>query len=956
MTTSITKRKSPKRLPRDLAGVKPVALGCAALMLATAAHAQQDQTTQTQTQANGQTQQLDTVVVTGIRKGIEDAISVKRNNDGVVEAISAEDIGKLPDTTIADSLARLPGVTTQRTSNGQASTISIRGLGPDFNAYLLNGREQSSTGDSRAVDLSVYPAELIGAATVYKTSDATLPAAGLAGTLDTRLVDPLAFGKRTIAASYQKVRNNIGIPGTESGDGKRKSLTYIDQFMDRKIGVALGYVRVDGTSSSEGNDGWGGANANNVTLAGGGSAGTVAMPSTIGAGFGYKTDKVTDARDGFAAIFNFKPNAKFNTEVDYYRAKIYDVDAKAQAQFGMGASGPNGQTPVTSIPITNATVSNGVVVKGTIPLGANPNGLIDRTEAIFDSDSIESFGWRSNYQAAPTWKITTDFSHNSATRVERDIEAYGGIPGADTLTWDATGSTPQFTLGNAAAYTSPTTITLRDQTGWSGVNGVPQDGYDKGPTIVDAVSALRLDITHDLDEGGIFTSLQFGANYTVRTKNRTGTEGLIVPVTPNAGNTIPYPAGTYVVNNVGGTGLNLLSFVPTASLWPGATLQAKFNDDILSKTWAVREEVWTGFIKGNIDTTWGGIPVRGNAGLQIVNTTQSSTGFQANINSNVVLVNPAPNEVTEGVSYTDVLPSLNLTGDFGSGKLVRFGLSKQIARNSMTDMRNSLAISQDTTHGVVSGSGGNPYLKPFKATALDLSFEKYFNNKAYLSAATFYKKLDSYEAQQTSIVNLQSLANSVGITTLANGVPSWVGPITQPVNGSGGNIKGVEFAGSAPFDLMTHYLSGFGASASYSITSSSVQLPNLIGLNPSQTVPMGTMQLPGLSKRNAKAMLYFEKWGFSAFLADNYRSTYVGSVANTTIGGYPSLETIKGSSWVSAQVGYEIQSGYAKGLAVRFEGNNMNDPVYTQLNQDGSVNSQNKTGHQYILMLSYKYE
>jgi len=954
MTTSNTKRKSPKRLPRDLAGLQPVAVGCAALVLASAAHAQQTPAAPA-SQAQDQTQ-LETVVVTGIRKGIEDAISVKRNNDGVSEAISAEDIGKLPDTTIADSLARLPGVTTQRTSSGQASTISIRGLGPDFNAYLLNGREQSSTGDSRAVDLSVYPAELIGAATVYKTSDATLPSAGLAGTLDTRLVDPLAFSKRTVAVSYQKVRNNIGIPGTEAGEGHRKTLTYIDQFLDRKIGVALGYVRVDGTSSSQGNDGWGGANADNVTLAGGGSAGTVAMPSSVGAGFGYKTDTVTDDRNGLAFILSFKPNSKFNTEFDYYRAKIKDIDAKDQAQFGFGADYSSG-TGVIHGPITNATVSNGVVTKGTFALGANPNGLIDRTEAIFDNDTIESFGWRSTYKAAPTWKITTDFSHNSATRVERDIEAYGGIPGADTLTWDATGSTPQFTLGNAAAYANPSTITLRDQTGWSGVAGVPQDGYDKGPTIVDAVSALRLDITHDLEEGGVFSSLQFGANWTKRTKDRTGIEGLIVPTTPNAGNTIPYPSGTYVVNNVGGTGLNLLSFIPTAGLWPGASLQPKYNNDILSKTWGVREEVLTAFIKGNIDTEWAGIPVRGNLGLQVVNTTQSALGYQANVGSGVTLANPSAGEVTAGTTYTDVLPSLNLTGDLGSGKLVRFGLAKQIARNNMTDMRNSLAISQDTTHGIVTGSAGNPYLKPFKATALDLSFEKYFSNKAYLSTAAFYKKLDSYIAPQTTIENLQPLANSVGITTLAAGVPSWNGPITQTVNGSGGNIKGVEFAGSLPFELVSSYLSGFGASASYSITSSSVQLPNLLGLNPTQAVPAtGSISLPGLSKRNAKAMLYFEKWGFSAFVADNYRSTYIGSVANSAIGGYPTLETIKGSSWVSAQVGYEIQSGYAKGLAVRFEGNNMNDPVYTQLNADGSINSQNKTGHQYILMLSYKYQ
>jgi len=179
-------------------------------------------------------QEAQTVTVTGIRRGIENAINVKKNADGVVEAISAEDIGKLPDTTIAESLARLPGVTTQRTRSGQASTISIRGLGPDFNGYLLNGREQTSVGDSRAVDLSVYPAELIGGATVYKTGDATLMTAGLAGTIDNKLIDPLAFPRRVIAANAQKVTTGKGLP--VEGDGHRYSLTYIDQFADRKLG------------------------------------------------------------------------------------------------------------------------------------------------------------------------------------------------------------------------------------------------------------------------------------------------------------------------------------------------------------------------------------------------------------------------------------------------------------------------------------------------------------------------------------------------------------------------------------------------------------------------------------------------------------------------------------------------------------------------------------------------
>jgi iron complex outermembrane recepter protein len=135
-------------------------------------------------------------------------------------------------------------------------------------------------------------------------------------------------------------------------------------------------------------------------------------------------------------------------------------------------------------------------------------------------------------------------------------------------------------------------------------------------------------------------------------------------------------------------------------------------------------------------------------------------------------------------------------------------------------------------------------------------------------------------------------------------------------------------------------------------------LPNLIGLNPNQQVPTdgATISMPGLSKTNAKLMLYFELAGFSAFVADNYRSSYVGSVSNTTTGGYPALITVAAQTWVSAQVGYEFQDGFLKGLGFRFEGNNLNKPTYREFKADGSQNSENKTGATYAFKLSYKYQ
>src|SRR4051812_35835915 len=141
---------------------------------------------------------MEQVVVTGIRHGIENSIAVKKTNDSIVEAITAEDIGKLPDTSIAESIARLPGLAAQRV-NGRAQVISIRGLGPRYGATLLNGREIVSTGDNRSVELDQFPSELINSATVYKTPDAALVGQGLSGTLNMQTIRPLDFQKSQLA-------------------------------------------------------------------------------------------------------------------------------------------------------------------------------------------------------------------------------------------------------------------------------------------------------------------------------------------------------------------------------------------------------------------------------------------------------------------------------------------------------------------------------------------------------------------------------------------------------------------------------------------------------------------------------------------------------------------------------------------------------------------------------------
>ncbi|MEJ2534237.1 MAG: TonB-dependent receptor plug domain-containing protein [Gammaproteobacteria bacterium] len=280
------------------------------LMLATstAVYAQDDMDdAEDQTTNNEQTEDqadLGTVYVTGIRAGLQTSVDIKRNESSIVEAVSAEEIGKLPDLSITDSLARLPGVTAQRL-NGRSQVISVRGLGPDFTTALLNGRQQVSLSDNRGVEFDAYPSELISTAVVYKTPDAALMGQGLAGTVDLRTIRPLEYGQRSIAANARYEWNDISALNSDSDDdGWRGSFSYVDQFADDTIGVAFGVATIDSPTQSERFNGWGYPSLDDGNLVLGGAK-PYAQSNEL-------------QRTGIMGVLEYQPTSTFNTTLDLY--------------------------------------------------------------------------------------------------------------------------------------------------------------------------------------------------------------------------------------------------------------------------------------------------------------------------------------------------------------------------------------------------------------------------------------------------------------------------------------------------------------------------------------------------------------------------------------------------------------------------------------------------------------
>ena len=892
MTISVHKRQGQ---PREIFRINPVAVGCTLLMLASGAYAQQTAAT------------LETVTVTGIRKGIEDAISVKKNADSIVEAISAEDIGQLPDSSIAESIARLPGVTAQRVA-GRAQNISVRGMSSDFSTALLNGREQVSTGDNRGVEFDQYPSELLSGVVVYKTPDGMLLGQGLSGTIDLQTVRPLAFGKRAVAVNLRGVQSGVG---TEfKGDGKRFSLSYIDQFADRTFGIAVGYARTEAKAASSRNESYSTTNSVNFN---GTTVGT-GTPMTFNGGFKLFNDNSKETRDAVMATFEYKPSNQLSSTLDLFYSK-FDKDLTSRGLEVQPEDSWKGAASPQFPGLTNAVITGGRLISGT---WTNVNPL---ARTIWDptQDELKSIGWNTKYKFSDKWTGIADLSTSSASRNEKIVEMEAANPTPQTMTIANYNQITAFQFNNG----DRSLVKLMDPEGWG------QNGYHKATVTDDKINALRFGLSRELD--GFLSKLDFGMNYTDRTKTKDSVENKLI-LKGGVGSKVDLPASATAVA-VGGSSLNSISLNP-ADIFPSAyNLVPNLFADIWLKSWKVAEKATTFYTKGEIDSQVGGMPLRGNIGLQVINTDQSSTAPGVDTTNQSVM-----KLVTQGRTYTDVLPSLNLNLNLGNDQSLRFAAAQVMARARMDQMSagRRAEVGNDQKW---SGSGGNPLLDPFRANALDISYEKYFGTKAYLSAAAFYKQLKSYVFDYTDATyNFSTFTNLSGRTPLSN-----IGKFTQPRNGSGGRISGVELAASLPLSQLTPMLDGFGLVASVSDTSSAIK-------------PFGdgdTRPLPGLSRQVSTLTAYYEKYGFSARVAQRNRSDFLGEI--TGFGASRTYTYIKAESIIDLQLGYEFQAGAAKGLSLLLQVNNANDAKYQEFDSvTGSVNKTNAYGKTVMFGLNYK--
>ncbi len=908
----------------------------------------------------------DTIVVTGFRSSLENSVAAKRDSKSIIEAVSAEDIGKLPDVSIAESLGRLPGLATQRL-NGRAQGLSIRGLGPDFSTALLNGREQVTTSDNRGVEFDQYPAELLSGAVVYKTPYAGLVGQGLAGTVDLKTIRPLDKDERIVNINGRYEFNEDGSLNPDaSGNGYRVTGTIIDQFADDTIGIALGVAYQSSPSQGENFNAWG--------YGGGTIDGQKSFASSV------KLERL-----GIVGTLQYQPTDDFSTTLDIFYSDFSEDNPIRGIETGFSFFG----TEET----VNSTGANDIATDITFD---NVRGVV-RNDFNRRRADLFSAGWNGKWDT-DTWGLEMDISYSKADRKDDLIESYSGTgycwPGCDISTVTDAADNPGasdtiqavrdpdgfFNLTPTLDYTDTGLFVLTDPLGWGQGNDLVQAGFINSPETTDELFHLRGSVNRDLD---LFVSnIEVGVDYSMREKSRNIDQQFLtlpgsgVSLAGGAVRTAPIPTEA-LVGDGSDCGLTFFGIPGQVCYNPFFLLENGFyspqfvslSSFSTAQDWTVEEDVFQAWVHAAIDTNFI-FPVTGNVGVQLVHTNQSSLGFR--IPTGVTVTDNLENiaeTVEDGDSYTDFLPSLNLIWELGENTFLRLGASRTLARARMDQLNASLSLGVDTnnigsdepgnTEGqdffVFSAGGGNPRLRPFIANQVDISFEQYFGGAGYISIAGFYKDLDDFvNANDISAFDFSEFVAGELTPTEESLLNSPIGPFSSPSNNGSGSLKGFEVSLSLPGTLAGEdsILAPFGIITSTSFTDSEVTLTFTPPLDPDlPTVAPITIPIPGLSKWVVNSTFYYENGGFEARLSHRYRSQFLAEVS--AISATRSLRNAKAESIFDAQIGYTLGgNGLIGGTRFTVQGLNLTDEPFVTFNGPGEIIDHQSFGRTYLIGVS----
>lgn len=925
--------------------------------------AQQQQSEPTTTE-----EQVEIIQVRGFAQSLFRSLDSKRFGDVVSETISADDLGALPDVSIADALTRLPGISAVRTG-GQAAEINIRGMSGGFVFSTLNGREQVSTSGKRNIEFDQYPSELISSAAVYKSPKASLIEGGVAGTVELQTASVLSNQQQhTFTANLRGMFNDRAneVPDGEEL-GHRFSLSYQGKYLDDTLGVALGYARLYQPSVATQFIGL----AYNASR----DLNNDSSPEYISEGFEIQHLGGEETRNGYLGSLEWQPHDAFSLKGDVFISK-FDKEAFARG-FRVKFEGATAS-------VSNPVYNGSSVIGGNI--GRTRNGFT-RVEIVNDDnrdyDEVHSYGVKADWDINDRVNLVFDVSHSRASSDFRNGLLWS------LVAEDATVANPVLDTNVSINYLlnglNLPAVGLSQADAFSDVNRLMVSKYGIYPFVnSDEVNAARLDLSFDL-ELPLVRSLEMGVRYSARrySNDRSvfeyGSDGAfltsqpplrltndMVKVVDFKGDFSAYPS--YLAIDLDKA---LSAWFPQGVPQPvqswGAGNPDVINGDPNSNVntpWSVLEsgrvyeDVLASYIMVNLDTELFGLPLTGNLGVRRVTTDQSATNLSdvggdplrgaQNIADQAGLINTRYAFDIVGEKYTKHLPSLNLNLALTDEWQLRFASAKVMSRAPINRLASVTSFNISDTGEITGNSSNSPFLRPFEANQYDVSLEYYFGSGA-LAFALFYKDIQSF-IQDDVLPEFDFKAAGFPvpdfiIPDIESGVPVATrnGSLFTAVNNSnGGYIRGAEIAWTQVFKDLPGVFSGLGAQLSYSYTESEVSLINSLGGEPFETT------FEGLSKNVINATLFWEYEGIDTRINARYRSPFVSS----QVGINEQITNFDSELVMDFQFGYQFNDN----LKMLFQINNLTDePTKSYFGQKAMTGTLQYFGRQYFLGAVYSF-
>lgn len=792
------------------------------------------------------TTELDTITVTGYRASLEKSQSVKRAANSIVDAISAEDIGKFPDTNAAESLAHVPGISVDR-QFGEGEKVSINGTDPALNRVLLNGQTIAS-GDwggnpsdtsGRTFNYTLLSPEIIGLMEVYKTPEARIDEGSIGGTVIVHTRKPLDLPKNTIRGSVGYNYNDRSKEGNPRG-----SALWSWKNDDETFGALISATHDEQDLARAGIEYFGYTTGANIpptaTITGDGSdVATARVPAGISSAFFQQTRE----RNGLQGALQWKPDEQneFNLTGVYIKGKYNNFSQARYVCPNCNSPAADGSVDANGDPvqinnmrlIDRATVQNGVVTSANFADNglAQPYSQMD-TNYRESTVTTKSLNLRHDW-SGEKWVFTTQVGDTQATGGKNPeyLMKFLMADGGYNYAFDGSHTAVNYDNGGASNWTLPgNTAGLP---AGSTADGVMQAGgiyYQKSK---DEEKYFQWDAARDLTWGP-FNKLQFGYKY-INHDNGVDARGNRINTTDPVSLTQFNPGSTRssLYDGLGASG--------DLTTWPTANLgsirnyllsqpQGPYRPDYGS-SFEVKEITHNFYTQLNYETgKW-----RGNVGVRLVDTSDKSLYWRtADGGTNY-------SRVAENNDYRKALPSFNIAYDVTDDAVLRFSAAKVIARPRYGDLAGTFSI--NSANGNLTAGGGNPDLKPYESTNYDLAAEWYFAPSSMLSGEVFYRDISSYIVNTTSQQQLTDpISGNSGLYT-----------VTSPINVSDAKVKGASINYQQTFGL------GFGLQANYTFAKADAST----GLN-----------LPYLSRDTYNVIPYWEHGDWTVRVNYSYRSKY----------------------------------------------------------------------------------